>query len=127
VCACLRVCTDPEKVVEFKIEIFQALKVWKMIRGMEKSEKILENYEVDLENIAFHYTAFVTLLSLYIADILWSKFLYHIDIAKDDIGPSLLPAPREPPPQPFYGPFSGTTWVSRCQKRTSGLYGARED
>jgi len=31
-----------------------------------------------------------------------------------------------PPPQPFYGPFSGTTRVSRCQKRTSGLYGARE-
>jgi len=24
-------------------------------------------------------------------------------------------------PQPFYGPFSGTTQVSRCQKRTSGL------
>ena len=24
-------------------------------------------------------------------------------------------------------PFSETTWVSRCQKRTSGLYGARED
>ena len=24
-------------------------------------------------------------------------------------------------PQPFYGPFSRTTWVSRCQKRTSGL------
>jgi len=23
--------------------------------------------------------------------------------------------------------FSGTTWVSRCQKRTSGLYAARED
>jgi len=32
----------------------------------------------------------------------------------------------EPPPQPFYGPFSGTTWVSQCQKRTSGLYGAGE-
>jgi len=31
------------------------------------------------------------------------------------------------PPQPFYGPFSRTTRVSRCQKRTSGLYGARED
>jgi len=31
------------------------------------------------------------------------------------------------PPQPFYGPSSGTTQVSRCQKRTSGLYGARED
>ena len=26
-----------------------------------------------------------------------------------------------PPPQPFYSPFSGTTRVSRCQKRTSGL------
>ena len=31
------------------------------------------------------------------------------------------------PPQAFYGPFSGTTGVSRCQKRTSGLCGARED
>jgi len=30
-------------------------------------------------------------------------------------------------PQPFYGPFSGTTRVSRCQKITSGLYGARGD
>jgi len=27
-----------------------------MISGMEKSGKILENYEADLENIAFHYT-----------------------------------------------------------------------
>jgi len=30
-------------------------------------------------------------------------------------------------PQPFYGPFTGTTRVSRCQKKNSGLYGARED
>jgi len=30
-------------------------------------------------------------------------------------------------PQPFYDAFSGTTRVSQCQKRTSGLYGARED
>jgi len=30
-------------------------------------------------------------------------------------------------PQPLYGHFSGTTRVSRCQKRTSGPYGARED
>jgi len=29
--------------------------------------------------------------------------------------------------QPLYDPFSGTTPVSQCQKRTSGLYGARED
>jgi len=32
-----------------------------------------------------------------------------------------------PTPQPFYGPFFRTTRVSWCQKRTSGLYGARED
>ena len=32
------------------------------------------------------------------------------------------------PPQPFYGPLSGTTRVSRCQKKaSSGLHGARED
>jgi len=29
--------------------------------------------------------------------------------------------------QPFYGPFSKIIRVSRCQKRTSGLYGSRED
>jgi len=34
---------------------------------------------------------------------------------------------KEPQPQPFYGPFSGTIKVSRCQKRTSRLYGVRED
>jgi len=42
--------------MEFIVEVFQALKVRKMIRAMEKSGKILENYEADLENIAFHYT-----------------------------------------------------------------------
>jgi len=30
----------------------------------------------------------------------------------------------KPPLQPFYGPFYGTTRVSRCQKRTSLFYGA---
>ena len=30
-------------------------------------------------------------------------------------------------PQPFTALFSGTTQVSRCQKRTSGLYDAKED
>jgi len=29
--------------------------------------------------------------------------------------------------QPFYGPFSATTRLSRCEKRTSGRYGAMED
>ena len=38
-----------------------------------------------------------------------------------------LSLPHHTHTQPFYGPFSGTTRVSRCQKRTSGLYGARED
>jgi len=32
-----------------------------------------------------------------------------------------------PPLQPFYGHFSGTIRVSRCQKRTSRVYGARKD
>ena len=30
-------------------------------------------------------------------------------------------------PTPFYSPFSVTTRVSQCQKRTSGLHGPRED
>jgi len=29
--------------------------------------------------------------------------------------------------QPFCGSYSGTAQVSRCQKKYSGLYGARED
>jgi len=29
--------------------------------------------------------------------------------------------------QPFYGPFSGTTLVNRCQKKSSGLFGAMGD
>jgi len=78
-----RVCSDPGKVwkvVEFKVENFQALKSLEYDRRYGKSGKILENYEADLENIAFHYIlrilhhAFVTLLLLYIADIFWSKF-----------------------------------------------------
>jgi len=42
----------------------------------------------------------------------------------------VLPTPspyHHTTPQPFYGPFSGTTRVSRCQKITSGLYDAKED
>ena len=30
-------------------------------------------------------------------------------------------------PQPFYSPFSRSTRVSECKKKTSGLNGARED
>ena len=36
-------------------------------------------------------------------------------------------APHHHTTIPFYGPFSRTTRVSRCQKRISGLYDARED
>jgi len=40
--------------MKFKAEIFQALKSLK--NDMVMSGKILENYEADLENIAFDYT-----------------------------------------------------------------------
>jgi len=40
---------------------------------------------------------------------------------------SLKRTAEDKKPQPFYGPFSGTTRVSRCQKKTSGLHGERED
>jgi len=48
-------------------------------------------------------------------------------IFNNHITANLLSSLPPSPSQPFYGPFSGTTRVSRCQKRTSGLYGARED
>jgi len=46
--------------------------------------------------------------------------------------PAAVPMSTQPSthhgiPQPFYGPFSGTIRVSWCQRRTSGLYGARKD
>ena len=74
--------------MDIKVEIFQALKSLEMIKNSkvcESLQKILENYEADVENIAFSLRwlilnhAFVTLLSLYIADILWSQFQYRID------------------------------------------------
>jgi len=34
---------------------------------------------------------------------------------------------QQEPPQPFYGPFSGTKQVSWYQKGTSAFYRARED
>ena len=39
---------------------------------------------------------------------------------------SPMPNTTTTTPQLFYGPFSRTTQVSWCQKKTSGLYGARE-
>ena len=49
-----RVRTDPGKVwnvMEFTVEIFQALKSLEVMKGMKKSGKILENYEADMKNI----------------------------------------------------------------------------
>jgi len=70
---------------------------------------------------------------------LWGWYLYrfsgkkHQGDAEEErdntnvaVWPIVIYSPDSTPPQPFYGPFSGTTRVSRCQKRTSGLYGARE-
>jgi len=44
-----------------------------------------------------------------------------------DIIFTILNATTTTTPQPYYGPFSGTIRLSRGQKRTPGLYGARED
>jgi len=55
----VRVRTDPGKVwkvLEFNIAIFKALKSLEMIIGMEKSGRILENCNVDLENTGVCYT-----------------------------------------------------------------------
>jgi len=53
-------------------------------------------------------------------------FLSLVTLTFDlDLQTRLGEGPNTTTPQPFYGPFSGTTRVSRCQKRTSGLYGAR--
>jgi len=42
--------------MEFKVEIFQALKSLQNDQRYGKSGKILENYEIDLENRTFHYS-----------------------------------------------------------------------
>jgi len=56
---CVSVHTDPGKVwkhLEINIEIFKTLNALKMIIGMEKSGKILENCNTDLENADVYYT-----------------------------------------------------------------------
>jgi len=56
-----------------------------------------------------------------------NNFQSQCSVTKAITTDNKLQATPPPPPQPFYRPFSGTTRVSRCPKRTSGLYGARED
>jgi len=54
-----RVRTDPGKVwkvLKFNVEIFKALKSLENDIGVEKSGKILENCNVDLENTDVCYT-----------------------------------------------------------------------
>jgi len=42
--------------MEFKVEIFQALKSLENDLRYEKLRKILENHGADLENTVYHYT-----------------------------------------------------------------------
>jgi len=55
------------------------------------------------------------------------KIRYNLNVNKKFLHPSNTNSNHHTTPQPFYGPFLGTTQVSQCQKKTSGLYGARED
>ena len=80
-----------------KSKFSRSRKVWKVIGDMEKFGKILivwklwgwpRKYSFSLQWLILCHP-FVTLLSLYIADILWSKFWYRIDMGKDDLDPSL--------------------------------------
>ena len=56
-----------------------------------------------------------------------SHFLYLIFCRMDALSDTQLCQSTNIPPQLFYGPLSGTTWVSQCQKKaSSGLYGGRK-
>jgi len=64
-----------------------------MIRGMEKSGKILKK-QADLENIVFHYTGSYSIMRLlpcfhYILPTFCGQNFNVIDISKDNIDPSL--------------------------------------
>ena len=50
-----------------------------------------------------------------------SEFIFVWELTK------IITTANTTTPQSFYGSFSGTTRVSQCQKRSSGLYGAKED
>jgi len=50
-----------------------------------------------------------------------SVTIHHIHIQYIVLRHGLIITPHHTTPQPFYGPFSGTTRVSQCQKKTSGL------
>ena len=54
-------------------------------------------------------------------------YLIKIQIGLTFLVPAYRGCPGNTQTQLFYGPFSLTTRVSRCQKKTSGLYGARGD
>jgi len=70
------------------------------------------------------FSFFTIICSVFLPSALWYVIALQ-NLCKGCCVPSLVG--QLPPPQPFYGPFSGTTQVSQYQKRTSGLYGARED
>jgi len=51
----------------------------------------------------------------------------HLDSDSNCVTTLYLPQHKPHHHHNHFMPFSGTTRVSRCQKRTSGLYGAREE
>jgi len=64
-----------------KLKFSRPWNFWKMIRGMEKSAKILENYEADLENIAFITLVNTPLCVCYLAFIIYRRhFVIKISI-----------------------------------------------
>jgi len=62
--------------------------------------------------------------------VLWDNMAYCVELSGEDMSRYVNKTEHERQEththiQTFYDPFSGTTRVSQCQKRTSGLYGAR--
>jgi len=91
-------------------------------------KKFLETYHWSLSMFSFLILCIIALkwFRFQLCDVSFAYLVYHYSIP-----PTLLLlhsfTHTHTHTQAFYGPFSGTTQVSLCQKRTSGLYGARED
>jgi len=69
----------------------------------------------------YEYCIIIIIIILLTCSYVLSRLLSHV-VTLVDIRKGIWSSS-----QPFCGPFSGTTRVSRCQKRTSGLHDARED
>ena len=92
-----------------KTQVVRVHYMWEELYNMTSNEVILPSTDTELSSSSAHLN-------------IWS-LLYDLAVSMPHFHHSITLIT----PQPFYGPFSGTTRVSRCQKRTSGLYGVRED